>query len=78
MTQQGALEFDKLVSILKDYKEMKILVRSHANSKGSPSFNLKLSEKYAQTKVQYLISKGINKRKLTCRRYRKEHTKNRS
>jgi len=64
ITQQGALELDKLVSILKDYKEMKILVRSHTDSKGSSAYNLKLSEKRAQATVQYLISKEINKERL--------------
>lgn len=66
ITQQGAQELDKLVSIMKDYPEMNILVKSHTDTKGSKAYNLKLSYERAQSTVQYLISKGINKDRLTA------------
>ncbi|GGG39691.1 OmpA family protein [Bizionia arctica] len=66
ITQQGAFELDKLVTIMNDYPDMKILVRSHTDSQGSPEYNLKLSERRAQSTVQYLISKGINKDRLSA------------
>ncbi len=65
ITQQGAYELDKLVKIMNDYPEMAILVRSHTDSKGNPNYNKKLSEKRAQATVQYLISKGIDKNRLS-------------
>ncbi|MFC0605453.1 OmpA family protein [Winogradskyella pulchriflava] len=67
ITQKGAFELDKLVEIMKDRPEMNILVRSHTDSKGSPSYNLKLSERRAQATVQYLISKGISKDRLSAK-----------
>jgi outer membrane protein OmpA-like peptidoglycan-associated protein len=66
ITQQGAFELDKLVKVMNDYPEMKILVKSHTDTKGSPDYNLKLSERRAQATVQYLISKGINKDRLSA------------
>lgn len=65
ITQQGASELDKLVKIMKDYPEMEILVRSHTDSKGNVSYNQKLSQQRAESTVQYLISKGIDKDRLT-------------
>lgn len=67
ISKQGALELDKLVSIMKDYSEMNILVRSHTDSKGKADYNLNLSEKRAQATVQYLISKGIAKERLSAK-----------
>lgn len=67
ITQQGAFELDKLVKIMKDYPDMKILVKSHTDSKGNPEYNLKLSERRAQATVQYVISKGISKDRLTAK-----------
>lgn len=67
ITQQGAEELDKLVAIMKDFPNMVILVRSHTDTKGSASYNLKLSERRAQSTVQYLISKGIAKERLSAK-----------
>ncbi|WP_452224638.1 OmpA family protein [Lacinutrix chionoecetis] len=65
ITQQGALELDKLVRIMKDYPDMEILVRSHTDSKGSAAYNKNLSEKRAKATVQYVISKGIDRNRLS-------------
>lgn len=67
ITQQGALELDKLVAIMKDYTTMNILVRSHTDSKGKFDYNLKLSEKRAKSTMQYLISKGISAERLSSK-----------
>lgn len=67
ITPQGALELDKLVTIMSDYADMNILVRSHTDTKGSQDYNLKLSERRAQATMQYLISKGISKDRLTAK-----------
>ncbi|MBU2928610.1 OmpA family protein [Winogradskyella psychrotolerans] len=67
ITNQGALELDKLVEIMKDYPEMKIMVRSHTDSKGQADYNLKLSERRAQSTMQYVISKGISKDRLSAK-----------
>lgn len=65
ITQQGANELNKLVEIMKDYPDMVILVKSHTDTKGNSSYNLKLSDRRAQATVQYLISKGIAKERLS-------------
>ena len=42
-----------------------IFVKSHTDSKGSTSYNLKLSEQRAQSTVQYIISKGIDSKRIS-------------
>lgn len=65
ITAQGASELDKLVKVMKDYPTMAIFVKSHTDSKGKASYNLNLSERRAQSTVQYLISRGIAKNRLS-------------
>jgi outer membrane protein OmpA-like peptidoglycan-associated protein len=50
---------------MQKYPEMKIMVKSHTDSKGNNKYNLKLSNERAQSTVQYLISKGISKERLS-------------
>ncbi|MGH2664284.1 OmpA family protein [Flavobacterium sp.] len=64
ITSQGAAELDKLVKVLQDHPTMEILVKSHTDTKGSASYNLNLSERRAQSTVQYVISKGISKDRI--------------
>ncbi|HQA73280.1 OmpA family protein [Flavobacterium sp.] len=65
ITAQGAKELDKLVNVLKKYPEMVIFVKSHTDSKGKDDYNLTLSEQRAQATVQYVISKGIEKERIS-------------
>lgn len=65
ITQQGATELDKLVGVMNKYPAMVIHVKSHTDTKGSAAYNLKLSDQRAQATVQYLVSKGISKDRLT-------------
>lgn len=59
ITAKSANELDKLVRVMMENPTMVIFVKAHTDSKGSASYNLKLSEQRAQSTVQYLISKGI-------------------
>ncbi len=65
----AAVELDKLVRILKDNPNIDIEMGSHTDSRGSDQYNLVLSDKRAHAAVQYLISKGIEPKRLTYRGY---------
>lgn len=65
ITAQGANELNKLVKVMKEQPAMVIYVKSHTDSKGKPDYNLKLSEQRAQATVQYLLSKGITKDRIS-------------
>jgi outer membrane protein OmpA-like peptidoglycan-associated protein/tetratricopeptide (TPR) repeat protein len=65
ITSKAAFELDKLVQIMNKYPEMVIRATSHSDSRGSDSYNLSLSDRRAKTTVQYIISKGIDKSRIT-------------
>ena len=62
---QAAFELDKLVAIMTKYPDMVIFAKSHTDYKGKDAYNMKLSERRAQSTVQYVISKGIAKERIT-------------
>lgn len=63
--QDAAFILDNLVQVMNKYPEMKIKVETHADTRGSDSYNLKLTDRRAKSTVQYLISKGISADRLT-------------
>lgn len=65
ITAQGAEELDKLVAVMNEYPEMVIFAKSHTDSQGKDKYNLDLSERRAQSTVQYIISKGIDKERIS-------------
>lgn len=65
ITAQGAQELDKLVKVMNLYPTMVIDAKSHTDSRGSDSYNLKLSDRRAKSTVQYILSKGISKDRIT-------------
>ncbi len=65
ITYQGALELDKLVTVMNSHPSMNIFVKSHTDSKGRKKYNMTLSDKRAQATVQYIISKGIDENRIS-------------
>ncbi|MGV6860645.1 MAG: OmpA family protein [Putridiphycobacter sp.] len=62
-------ELDRLVKLLKDVPSLKIELSGHTDNTGSASGNQKLSQDRAQAVVNYLVSKGISKGRLTAKGY---------
>jgi len=62
---QAAFELDKLVAIMQKYPSIVIKAESHTDNRGDDEYNLELSERRAQSTVQYVISKGIDASKIT-------------
>ena len=65
ITQQGAFELDKLVSVMQKYPNMVILAESHTDNRGPASYNERLSDRRAKSTVQYVISKGIDASRIS-------------
>lgn len=57
---------DTLVQTLKDNPTFRIELASHTDALGSESFNQKLSKARAQSCVNYLIAKGISRKRMTA------------
>ncbi|WP_175634386.1 OmpA family protein [Pedobacter ghigonis] len=65
----AAVELDKLVKIMTDNPTIWIELGSHTDSRGKDNYNLDLSQKRAESAVQYIISRGINKNRITAKGY---------
>jgi len=65
----AAKVLDEIVGILKDNSKITAEMGSHTDSRGSTSYNEKLSQKRAEQVVKYLSSKGIDKGRLVAKGY---------
>ncbi|MCX2496326.1 OmpA family protein [Pedobacter sp. PF22-3] len=65
----AAVELDKLVKIMIDNPTIWIELGSHTDSRGKDAYNLNLSQKRAESAVAYIISRGINKNRVTAKGY---------
>ena len=58
-------ELLRLVRILRDYPSVEILIGGHTDNQGDPALNLKLSEDRVAEVKKYLVSKGIDPKRLS-------------
>jgi len=65
----AARELDKLVQILIDNPEIRIELSSHTDSIASVEYNLNLSQRRAQSAVNYMIQKGISPDRMVAKGY---------
>lgn len=66
----SARELDKLVDILNDNPDItKMELSSHTDSTASADYNQALSQRRAQSTVDYLVKKGISRDRLVARGY---------
>ena len=65
-TQDGAFELNKLIEVLDKNPNMVIVTKSHTDSRGNENYNMKLSERRATATLQYVISKGIARDRITA------------
>ena len=66
---ESMVSLDNLVETLNDNPNVTIELMSHTDSRGTPADNQELSQKRAQSVVDYLISKGIASDRLQARGY---------
>ena len=69
ITAEGAFELDKLVQVMNDNPEMEIMVKAHTDNRGEDKYNLKLSERRAKSTLEYILSKGISKERISAKGY---------
>jgi len=63
--KDSELEVEKVIAAMEKYPSLKIKVNSHTDSRGKDAYNLWLSQKRAESTVNYMISKGIAKERLS-------------
>jgi outer membrane protein OmpA-like peptidoglycan-associated protein len=57
-------DLDILATKMKENPNMRILLESHTDSRGSDAYNVILSKKRATNAKEYLVSKGVNPKKI--------------
>ncbi len=65
----AANELDKTVLLLNDNPDIIVELSSHTDCRGSAASNLALSESRAKSSVAYIISKGIDKKRISGKGY---------
>jgi outer membrane protein OmpA-like peptidoglycan-associated protein len=63
----AALELDKIYKVLKENPAMKIELISHTDTRGDSPKNLILSKKRAKSAMDYIVAKGIDKKRITTK-----------
>jgi outer membrane protein OmpA-like peptidoglycan-associated protein len=69
LLEESQKELDKLLRLLNEYKEIKIMISGHTDEIGKVEENLKLSDSRAKSVHEYLVKKGISENRLFYRGY---------
>lgn len=77
LLSESMFDLDKLVRYLKAHNQSKVELSSHTDSRGSNTYNMDLSQRRAQSAVNYIMSKGINRSRIVARGYGETILKNR-
>ena len=72
----AAEELDKVVEFLNENDGIVVELSSHTDSRGSSEANLELSQKRAQSAVDYIVSKGIDLDRIVAKGYGETQLKN--
>jgi peptidoglycan-associated lipoprotein len=65
----AAEELDKLVKLLKDNPTWDVEMSSHTDSRAPDAYNIKLSQRRAESTVKYLVEHGIDADRLSAKGY---------
>jgi len=57
------------VAIMNKYPELKIEIGSHADARGSATYNMGLSDRRAASTLEYIVENGIDRSMLTSKGY---------
>jgi outer membrane protein OmpA-like peptidoglycan-associated protein len=73
LTKESYAILDDVIPGLKDNKEVELEIQGYTDSQGSAVYNQKLSERRANTVMQYLINNGIEASRLKAVGYGEEN-----
>ncbi|MDF4204563.1 OmpA family protein [Maribacter sp. SA7] len=63
--KDSEVEIEKVIAAMEKYPSLKLKVNAHTDSRGTEAYNLWLSDKRAESTVNYMIKEGISKDRLT-------------
>ncbi len=65
----AAIELAKILAAMREYPELVIHIESHTDSRGSDAYNELLSERRAQSTLEWLVSNGVSRNRLSAKGY---------
>ena len=71
VSPESAPALERLAKLLTDNPHITIELAAHTDYRGNEAYNLNLSQRRAESVVQYLLSKGIARDRLTAKGYGK-------
>jgi outer membrane protein OmpA-like peptidoglycan-associated protein/tetratricopeptide (TPR) repeat protein len=72
----AAVELDKVVKFMEDNPTLQIELGSHTDARGNSNSNETLSQKRAESAVNYIVSKRIDKQRIVAKGYGESKLKN--
>jgi len=60
----ASMDLDNIVNVLNEYPSVEIEMGSHTDCRASYDYNMNLSENRAKSTEEYLVSKGISKKRI--------------
>lgn len=72
----AAAVLDKLAEIVKKYPDLEIRIESYTDSQGSDEYNMLLSQKRARGAFDYLVTKGIDSKRMEYKGFGETHLLN--
>lgn len=67
---------ENLLKLMRDKPALRIEIMSHTDSRGNDDYNKSLSQQRAQSVVNYLVKKGINRNRLIAKGFGETRLKN--
>ena len=64
LLNQSSIELDEFFSVLQEFPTIEIEISGHTDNSGTEKYNQTLSENRAKAVYEYLVNKGIEKRRL--------------
>lgn len=69
LKSESFTELNKVVDFLKQNPSVEIEIAGHTDSKGADEYNLNLSQGRSQSVVDYIVSQGVDRNRLTAHGY---------
>ena len=72
LTAVAQQTLDKQAAWLNQYRNYRILIEGHADERGTREYNIALGARRGSIVVNYLVSKGVDQRRITTKSFGKE------
>ena len=76
LQSESKFELDRVIRYMKDHPTSIIEMSAHTDSRGDSAYNLSLSDKRAQSAMNYILSRGISSSRVTAQGYGETRLKN--